>query len=123
MEEQIRSYLACVQEGRLHKPARCQVCGCSGRLKWHGSYVRTLITLVKTHSLPIKRVLCVFCGCTFAHLPVFVEKFHRYAKELIRRALRLLKSKTYEAVADWFVEAGQKNVAVLTLYFWHRKFA
>lgn len=85
--------------------------------------MRTLITLAQTHSLPIKRLLCAFCRRTFALLPIFVQKFHRYAKELIRRALRLLKSRTYEAVADWFVEEGPRYVAVLTLYFWRRKFA
>lgn len=85
--------------------------------------MRTLITLAQTYSLPIKRLLCAFCRRTFALLPVFVQKFHRYAKELIRRALRLLKSRTYEAVADWFVEEGPRYVAVLTLYFWRRKFA
>ena len=123
IDEQIRNYLACLQEGRLAKPVCCQLCGRSGRLRWHGTYVRTLITLAQTHTLPVKRVLCAFCRRTFAHLPIFVEKFHRYAKELIRRALRLLKSRTYEAVADWFMDRGQRYVAVLTLYFWRRKFA
>jgi len=46
-----------------------------------------------------------------------------YAKDIIRRALRLLKSRTYEAVADWFMEEGRRYVAVLTLHFWRRKFA
>lgn len=123
IDEQIRRYCACVGEGRLPKPACCQGCGRSGCLRWHGSYLRTVITLAETHIVPIKRVLCVFCGLTFAHLPVFVEKFHRYAKALIHRALRLLESRTYEAVAGWFGLEGRGCVAVLTLHFWRRKFA
>lgn len=123
IDEQIQGYLARVREGRLPKPACCQLCGRSGQMRWHGSYLRTLITLAQTHVLPIKRVFCVLCGGTFAHLPIFVAKFHRYAKELIRRALRLLKSRTYEAVADWFVEEGRRYVAVMTLHFWRRRFA
>ena len=123
IDDQILAYVARVEEGRLAKPSRCQLCGHSGRLRWHGTYLRTLITLARTHILPIKRFLCACCRRTFAHLPVFVAKFHRYAKGLIRRALRLLKSQTYEAVTDWFVEQGQRYVAVLTLHFWRRKFS
>lgn len=122
IDDQVRAYVACVQEGRVAKPACCKLCGQPGRLRWHGTYLRTLITLAQTHILPVKRVLCAFCRHTFAHLPVFVVKFHRYAKGLIRQALRLLKARTYEAVADWFVEQGQRYVAVLTLHFWRRKF-
>lgn len=123
VDEQIRRYCACVHEGRLAKPACCQSCGRSGRLRWHGSYVRTVITLAETHRVTIKRVMCALCGLTFALLPVFIEKFHRYAKALIHRALRLLESRTYEAVADWLGLEGQGCVAVLTLHLWRRKFA
>lgn len=81
-----------------------------------------MITLARTYILPVKRVLCALCRRTFAHLPAFVEKFHRYARSLIRHVLRRLKAQTYDAVADWFVEQGQRYVAVLTLHFWRRKF-
>jgi hypothetical protein len=92
-------------------------------LRWHGSYRRSLITLTQTVLIPIKRLFCCFCCHTFAVLPDFILKWHRYAKEVIKGAVRRLKHFTYDAVANWFMEKAQLDVAALTLYFWRKKFA
>jgi hypothetical protein len=123
----IDSYLEQVRTGTLAKPTRCQVCGKGPRLSWHGAYFRSLITLARTLTIPIKRVYCRLCRHTFALLPSFVVKFHRYAADVIHSALRRLKTRTYEAVAEAianaFAEPQKADLATLTLYLWRRKFA
>jgi hypothetical protein len=95
-------------------------------LRWHGSYVRRLITLVNTYSLPIRRLFCSRCRHTFALIPSFIVKFHRYAKEIIQRAFNWLKTLTFDAVAERLsndcLARENHNLAPLTLYLWRRKF-
>lgn len=124
VERKAKDYCARVEENRIPKPECCQVCGRAGRLRWRGSYARSLITLAKTHPLPIKRVFCCLCGHTFGLLPDFVLKFYHYARETILYAVRMLRSHTFEAVAGKFImERKNRCLATLTLYFWRRKFA
>lgn len=126
IDSRIENYRLRLQEKRLVKPGCCQACKRPGRLRWHGSYARTLIATGKTYTLMIKRLLCILCGHTFGLLPDFVMKFHRYAKEIIRTALRWLKTRTYEAVVELLANQSlapeNQNIATLTLYFWRRKF-
>jgi hypothetical protein len=95
-------------------------------LRWHGIYTRRLIAIAKTYSVPIRRLYCTLCRHTFALLPPFVLKFHRYAKEIIQSALHWLKTRTYEAVADLLsngcLAREDQDLAPLSLYFWQRKF-
>jgi hypothetical protein len=125
-EDQIADYIARVNAGRLPKPDACRLCHHAGHLRWHGRYQRTLITMTKIYALPIKRLLCTLCHHTFAWLPSFIVKFHRYAKTVIRTALTWLKSRTFhsvaEAIANNMVEPKEPALAPLTLYFWRRKF-
>lgn len=123
IDEKLKDYLSRFQEKRLRKPQQCAGCRCAGHLRWHGFYRRSLITFTQTTSIPIKRLFCALCRHTFALLPDFILKFHRYAKEVIMRALRQLKGQTYDAVASWLMEKINRNVATLTLYFWRKKFA
>jgi hypothetical protein len=120
-------YLEKVRAGKLSKPAQCWVCGKGQSLSWHGTYHRGLITLAQTLTIPVKRLYCRLCRHTFAFLPSFVVKFHRYAGDLIRSALRSLKTRTYDAVAEeianGFAQPRKPDIATLTLYFWRRKFA
>lgn len=126
IQQKVEAYLARFRERRISKPSSCQVCGRSSCLQWHGSYERSLIALARTYGLPIKRLLCVSCRHTFALLPSFVVKFHRYAKEVIRSALAWLKTRTYEAVAENIAARregpNEPNIATLTLYYWRCKF-
>jgi hypothetical protein len=124
IERKANDYCACVEENRIPKPECCQVCGRVGHLRWRGSYVRSLVTMTRNYALPIKRVFCRFCGHTFGLLPDFVMKFYHYARETIHYAVRMLKSHTFEAVAGKFIiERKKRCLAILTLYFWRRKFA
>jgi hypothetical protein len=68
-------------------------------------------------------LFCALCRHTFAFLPDFILKFHRYARGVITNAVRQLKRRTYDAVASWLMEKINRNVATLTLYFWRKKFA
>lgn len=83
--------------------------------------------MTKIYTLPIQRLLCTLCHHTFAWLPSFILKFHRYAQEVIHTALAWLKSRTFsavaEAIANRFPEPKEPALAPLTLYFWRRKFA
>lgn len=81
------------------------------------------MTMTAAHTLPIRRLFCAFCRHTFALLPSFVVKFHRYARESIRRALRLLGSHTYEAVAGMFAGQVENCIAIMTLHLWRRRFS
>lgn len=119
----IGRYLEMVRSNKLSKPRRCAVCRNRCKLVWHGSYMRSVITLAQTWSVPIKRLYCRLCRHTFALLPAFIVKFHRYARATISFVLRALRSHTFEAVAGLFMEKGQREVAPLTFYFWRRKFA
>jgi hypothetical protein len=89
--------------------------------------MRCLIGVAKTYSIPIRRLFCTLCRHTFAFLPSFIAKFHRYAKEVIGTALRWLKTHTYDTVADLlsngFLAREDHDLAPLTLYFWYRKFS
>ena len=123
LERRVKHYLVRLEGNLLEKPSHCRVCSHAGVLRWHGSYVRSLITLARTYALPVKRLLCVFCGHTFALLPEFVLKFHRYAKATILHAVRMLGLRTYEAVAGMFVGQGERCIAILTLHLWRRRFA
>lgn len=116
-------YLDMLRSGKLSKPRRCAVCGSRCKLIWHGSYARSVIAIAQTWVIPIKRLYCGLCRHTFALLPSFVVKSHRYARATIAFALRALRSRTFEAVADLFMERGQREVSPLTFYFWRRKFA
>lgn len=116
-------YLEKVRAGKLSKPARCRICGKGESLSWHGTYHRSLITLARTLTIPIKRLYCRLCQHTFALLPSFVVKFHRYARAAIMTALLALRSRTFEAVADLFMEQGGHYVSPLTFYFWRHKFS
>lgn len=123
----IGRYMEKVRTGKLAKPSRCAACGNRCSLIWHGTYRRSLITLTQTLIIPVKRLYCRLCRHTFALLPSFVVKFHRYAGDIIRSALRSLKTRTYEAVAETIANAfshpQKSEIATLTLYFWRRKFA
>jgi len=70
--------------------------------------------------------MCTLCRHTFALLPPFILKFHRYAKEVIGTALHWLMTHTYDAVADLLSNGSLSRenhvLAPLTLYFWRRKF-
>lgn len=123
IERKVEYYSACLEGNLLRKPPHCFVCGHAGALRWHGSYARSLITLVRTYALCVKRLLCVFCGHTFALLPEFAMKFHHYARATILHAVRMLGSRTYEMVAGMFVGQGERCIAILTLHFWRRKFS
>jgi hypothetical protein len=126
VDEKIASYLSRLQGGRRPKPAACQLCQGIGHLRRHGHYERTLITMTKIYTLPIQRLLCTLCRHTFAWLPDFIVKFHRYAKEVIRTALAWLKSHTFhavaEAIANRFPEPKEPALSPLTLFYWRRKF-
>ena len=95
-------------------------------MRWHGSYVRSLIALAATYSIPVRRLFCTLCRHTFALLPSFLIKFHRYAKEVITTALHWLRTRTIEAVAELLTNhlmAGKEhNLATVTLHLWRRKF-
>ena len=123
IERKVEDYLSHLEGKLIQKPERCEVCGHAGPLRWHGSYMRSLITLGRTYALPVKRLLCALCGHTFALLPEFVVKFHHYARTAILHAVRMLASRTYEAVADMFAPQGERCIAILTLHLWRRKFA
>lgn len=124
IKQKVEDYSTRLEQKTMPKPCHCQICGHAGFLKWHGSYMRSLITLTQTYTLRIKRLFCPFCGHTFGLLPDFVMKFYRYAKQVIHFAIRMLRSHTFEAVAGKFIlERKKRCLAILTLYFWRRKFA
>lgn len=123
IEQRVNAYLEQVREGRLAKADHCQRCGKPGHLRWHGSYLRSLIALGKKYFLPIKRLYCTLCEQTFALLPPFVAKWHRYAVEVIDFAINALKSTTFGRVAEQLMEEYQHYVAIETLYLWRIKFA
>lgn len=119
----VENYLTRLKQKLISKPKHCHICGHAGYLTWHQSYERSLITMTETYRLPIKRVKCGHCHHTFAILPEFVMKFYHYAKETIFFAIEMLKTCTYEAVADKFMGHENRCLAIVTLHFWRRKFA
>ena len=122
IEYRIQLYLRRFQDKQLSKPTHCQVCRKPGPLRWHGGYVRTLITRAKIHRLPIRRLLCAACHRTFAFLPDFICKFRRYAKTIIRYAVKKLATHTYDAVTDLLSQAlPHTNLATRTLHYWRRQ--
>lgn len=123
IKQKIDNYLTRLKRRIIFKPKNCQICNHAGKLEWHGSYIRSLITFTQLYYLPIKRIFCAHCNHTFACIPEFVEKFRQYAKGAIRFAVRMLKTQTYEEVANLFTPNKERYIAILTLYHWCRKFA
>ena len=109
----------------MERPKRCAGCkrGSGRALKWHGSYTRRLITMMRIHTIRIRRISCDECGVTFGVIPEFVEKFHHYGKGVIVFAIRALRALTYERVADLFESGKESCIALLTLHRWRRSFA
>jgi len=66
--------------------------------------------------------MCPLCNHTFAFLPEFVKKFHRYAKDFIAFALEKLKKFHFSEVIaklDKFME--NPDISPITLYKWKNK--
>lgn len=123
IDKRVTAYMAEISNGSLPKVSHCRRCGKSGHLQWHGSYTRSLIALGKKYSLPIKRLYCTLCEKTFALLPPFVAKWHRYAVEVIHFAVKALKNLTFAEVAERLMDEYKHYVAIETLYLWRAKFA
>jgi len=100
----------------MKKPQGCKNCGREGGMIWHGKYPRGLKTMENRYEIVIRRILCKECGKTFGVLPKFVEKFRRYARDIIRFVMRCLKKKeTYEGIAGRF---SVSLIGVTTLRQW-----
>lgn len=121
IERQIDDYKVRFDGKRLPKPRCCRICLGTGGLRWHGSYLRGLITMTAVYSLPVRRLFCALCGHTFGLLPAFVLKFHHYARESIRNALHMLRTETCETVAGMFTAQAERCIAILTLRLWRRR--
>jgi hypothetical protein len=92
-------------------------------LSWHANYTRGLITLSGRYDISIKRLFCPLCKHTFALIPEFIEKFHRYAKDVITFVLeRIKKFISYKNIADKLMDKCGLNIDILTLYKWKKKF-
>jgi hypothetical protein len=126
-DSRIKKYLNDFKDKKLKKPDLCGVCGKKSNLSWHAIYTRNVITLVGAYCLPIKRLFCPLCKHTFAFIPDFICKFHRYAKDVITFALKKLKKLSYKKVADllagMLTAAGEIYIDVITLYNWKKKFS
>ena len=121
-ERIIKRYLDDFNNKRLKKPEHCEVCGEKCNLWWHDEYIRKLITLCGVYDIPIKRLRCSVCKHTFALIPEFIKKFHRYAKDVITFALRHLKKLTYDKIADIFMNRYSLYISNRTLYNWEKRF-
>jgi len=73
--------------------------------------------------------MCPLCKHTFAFLPEFVKKFHRYAKDFIAFALEKLGkldvAGVMDKIAGWFYHLPQERevyISISTLYNWKKKF-
>ena len=118
-DRQVQRYQLAIQENHVPKPRHCLLCHEPDNLDWHGCYPRSLITWAQEVQLLIKRLFCKACRHTFACLPDFIVKFRRYAKSIIRYALKQLASMTHDAVADELAQAiPHCNLSTRTLYFW-----
>lgn len=118
IQRKVTDYRTCLEQKLIPKPQNCQLCKHAGSMRWHGYYTRSLMTMTQTYTLPIRRIFCAFCCHTFSCIPKFVMKFRRYAKDIILLAVSLLRSHSYESVADKFAIQGKRCLAILTLYFW-----
>ena len=123
----IKQYLEAFEAGKLKKPDRCAKCGRCGKLVCHAKYSREVILLCGIYRIPIKRIFCRLCKHTFAMIPVFIEKYHRYGKEIIELALKEFKrykaeiEKISDILADLMVSAD-RYMETSTLYRWKKKF-
>jgi len=63
----------------LYRPYFCKNCGYHGRLHYHGSYPRNVITLLSCHVIYIPRYKCPVCNKTYSILPSFVIPYYQYS--------------------------------------------
>jgi hypothetical protein len=83
-----------------------------------------LICFLGIYEIPIRRLLCPLCNRTFALIPEFVAKYHRYAKPVIAYAIESLKKLSCYAIADKLagaMEALDRYLDYSTLYRWKLK--
>jgi hypothetical protein len=123
----IKRYKKEVETGRSKKPDRCSVCHRECALWWHDEYIRKLVTLCGVYEIPIKRLYCPLCKHTFALIPEFIEKFHRYAKDVIEYALKELKKLSHKKVAEKIAiildtEVYETFIGPATIYNWEKEF-
>ena len=79
------------------------------------------------YDIPIKRLRCPLCKHTFPLLPGFIKKFHRYAQDVIKFALRELKKFSFKKVTDKLrsmlnTEEYETLIGPETLYNWQKEF-
>jgi len=67
----------------LYRPYHCKNCGYNGKLHYHGSYPRNVITLLHCHVIYIPRYKCPSCKKTCSILPSFVIPYYQYSFSFI----------------------------------------
>lgn len=67
----------------LYRPHHCEDCGYNGKLHYHGSYPRNVITLLGCHRIFIPRYICPGCNKTYSILPSFVIPYYQYSFSFI----------------------------------------
>jgi hypothetical protein len=74
----------------LYRPYHCKNCGYNGKLHYHGTYPRNVITLLGYHIIYIPRYICPKCGKTCSILPSFVIPYYQYSFSFIFFCLYLI---------------------------------
>lgn len=67
----------------FYRPYHCKNCGYDGKLHYHGSYSRNVITLLGYHVIYIPRYICPSCTKTYSVLPSFVLPYYQYSFSFI----------------------------------------
>jgi len=67
----------------LYRPYHCENCGYNGKLHYHGSYPRNVITLLGCHVIYVPRYICPECDKTYSILPSFVIPYYQYSFSFI----------------------------------------
>lgn len=117
---EIEQYLADYTNNKISKPDRCKSCKNRNCLNWHCKYYRkNVITLGGKYSkFPIRCVRCKICGVVFAVIPIFLIKYYRFSKYVIKYTLNKIEKMTYEDTFEILYCIFDINVTISTLQKW-----
>lgn len=102
------------------RPRVCPHCQVEAMLHKHGSFKRTVYTLVKDFIISIYRFKCTECGKTTSLLPIFVKEHHQVAWEVKEKVVRQqLAGISLVRIAEDLVTSAGK-LSEKTLWRWSK---
>lgn len=110
----------------FYRPYHCENCGYDGKLHYHGSYPRNVISLLGYHIIYIPRYICPSCNKTYSILPSFLIPYYQYSFSFIFFCLYFIY--IFNSSYDNFVNIiktfnPDSSFSKANIYFYSKRFS